>query len=200
VVVPPEDVVTALAAGRIAGFCAGAPWGEVAAACGAGHVLLGTSAIWPHHPEKCLAVGTAWAEANPEALVGLTRALLQAQLVCDRPEEAPAIAALLAAPDGLALPQGPALAALPGGVGVEQIRFHGRSAWFPAQAHALWFLRQMQRWGWIAPGAALETVARTVYRPDLLGPALLAEGILSPQALPALEGEMIVPDDPQSTD
>lgn len=193
VVVPPEDVVSALAAGRIAGFCAGAPWGDVAAARGAGQVLLGTSSIWPHHPEKCLAVGSAWAEAQPEALVHLLRAVLQAQILCDRPEEAPAIAALLARPDGLGLPEAATLAGLPGGSGMEQIGFHAGAAWFPAQAHALWFLRQMQRWGWLSADAALEAVARSVYRPDLLAPALAAEGILSPQALPALEGEVILP-------
>src|SRR4051794_35510385 len=54
VVIPPEQVVEALAAGTISGFCAGAPWGDVAEAQQAGRVLIGTSAIWPFHPEKCL--------------------------------------------------------------------------------------------------------------------------------------------------
>lgn len=43
VVVPPEPVVDALSAGRIDGFCAGAPWGEVAQAAVAGRILLGSS-------------------------------------------------------------------------------------------------------------------------------------------------------------
>ncbi len=195
-VIPPADVLPALAAGQIAGFCAGAPWGDIAVTHGAGQVLLGTSSIWPHHPEKCLAVGGDWAAANADALVLLMRALLQAQVLCDRIEEAPAIAALLARTDGLTLPEAAARAALPGGEGAEQICFHGRSAWFPAQAHALWFLGQMRRWGWIGDEADLAAVARTVYRPDLLGAALAAEGILSPQALPALEEEVWLPSEP----
>ncbi|MDR3537143.1 MAG: CmpA/NrtA family ABC transporter substrate-binding protein [Acetobacteraceae bacterium] len=197
-VIPPEDMVKALGAGQIAGFCAGAPWGDVAAACGAGQVLLGTSAIWPHHPEKCLAVGAGWAETNPDALVLLTRALLQAQILCDRADTAPEIATLLAQPDGLDLPEVATLAALPGRNSAEQICFHARSAWFPAQAHALWFLGQMRRWGWVGDDADLPEVARTVYRPDLLGPALAAEGILSPQGLPALEEEVWLPSEPTS--
>jgi ABC-type nitrate/sulfonate/bicarbonate transport system substrate-binding protein len=45
VVTPPEQVAAALADGRIEGFCAGAPWGDVAEADGAGRILLGSSAI-----------------------------------------------------------------------------------------------------------------------------------------------------------
>ena len=67
VVVPPEQVVAALANGQIAGFCAGAPWGMAAELAGVGNVLLGTSDIWPFHPEKCLAVRDDWAVANPDA-------------------------------------------------------------------------------------------------------------------------------------
>ncbi len=195
VVIPPEDVVAALAAGRIAGFCAGAPWGDVAASCGAGEVVIGTSAIWPHHPEKCLALAEGWAEANPEAMHLVLRALLRAQILCDRPTESTAIAALLAREDGLHLPAAETLAALPGGTATERIRFSAGTTWFPAQAHAMWFLGQMQRWGWIEAAVSLPEIARRVYRSDLLAPALLAEGILSPLALPALEGEMIVPHD-----
>src|ERR1700733_3936262 len=91
IVIPPENVVEALAAGSIAGFCAGAPWGDVAEAQAAGHILIGTSVIWPFHPEKCLCVGEAWADANAELLHHLLRAVLRAQIRCDLPEEAPRI-------------------------------------------------------------------------------------------------------------
>jgi NitT/TauT family transport system ATP-binding protein/nitrate/nitrite transport system substrate-binding protein len=178
VVVPPEGVVTALANGRLDGFCAGAPWGGLAVEMGAGHILLGTSSIWPHHPEKCLAVGQAWVEAHPEGLVLLLRALLRAQTLCDDPAEAPDIAAMLARSDTLCLPEGPSRAALPGGDAMEHIRFQEGARWFPERAHALWFLHQMQRWGWISAEANVAEVALRVYRPDLLGPALTAEGML----------------------
>ena len=192
VVVPPEQVVEALAGGRIAGFCAGAPWGEVAQACGAGRIALGTSSIWPFHPEKCLAVHAPWAEAHPHALRKLLRVLLRAQILCDLPAEAPQIAALLAHPEGLNLPEAAVLAALPGGGGTERIHFHTGGAWFPARAHAVWFLEQMRRWGWLPPGADLEKVATSVYRPDLLAAAAIEEeslffaapGRVRPLALP----------------
>jgi ABC-type nitrate/sulfonate/bicarbonate transport system substrate-binding protein len=193
VVIPPENVVEALAAGNITGFCAGAPWGDVAERQQAGRILIGTSVIWPFHPEKCLCVGETWAGANPELLVHLLRAVLQAQILCDLPEQAPRIAALLADPSGLRLPEEACRAALPGGSGKELIRFHTREAWFPARAHALWFLGQMRRWGWLDEQADLECLAAQVYRPDLLAGAVEAEGLYPAAGLPALEGTAMLP-------
>jgi NitT/TauT family transport system ATP-binding protein/nitrate/nitrite transport system substrate-binding protein len=193
VVIPPEAVVDALAAGRITGFCAGAPWGDVAEARQAGRILIGTSVIWPFHPEKCVCVGEAWAAANPELLQGLLGAVLQAQVRCDQPQEAAGIAALLAGPNGLRLPEEACRAALPGGTGAELIRFHTKAAWFPARAHALWFLQQLRRWGWLDGQADLGTLAAQVYRPDLLAPAVEAEGLYLAEGLPALEGDAMLP-------
>jgi NitT/TauT family transport system ATP-binding protein/nitrate/nitrite transport system substrate-binding protein len=183
VVVPPEQVVSALADGRIAGFCAGSPWGAEAEMERVGTVLLGTSDIWPFHPEKCLAVREDWATANPEALTRLLRALMRAQAICDQPEESDAIATSLAAAGGLALPREAARAALPGGAGHEQIHFHSAGAAFPAPPHAVWFLRQMRRWDWLDAGVHLGTVAREVYRPDLFSLAARMEDLFIPPGL-----------------
>ena len=184
VVVPPEQVVAALASGQISGFCAGAPWGVAAEQAHAGDVLLGTSDIWPFHPEKCLAVRADWAAANPAALTRLLRALMRAQVICDQAEEADAVVAALADEAGLALPREAARAALPGGSSGEQIHFHGAGAAFPAPPHAIWFLRQMRRWGWLSEGANLAATAREVYRPDLFSQAAQTEDLFGfPAAL-----------------
>ncbi|HEY4041281.1 MAG TPA: CmpA/NrtA family ABC transporter substrate-binding protein [Rhodopila sp.] len=193
VVIPPENVVAALAAGSIAGFCAGAPWGDVAEAGRAGRILIGTSVIWPFHPEKSIAFEETWATANPALVQHLLRAVLRAQFRCDQPEEAAGIAALLADPAGLGLPEAACRAALPGGSGAERIRFYTREAWFPARAHAKWFLGQMRRWGWLDSRADLDGLASQVYRPDLLGPAVEAEGLYAAAELPALEGSAMLP-------
>ena len=173
VVIPPEQVAVALADGRIEGFCAGAPWGEVAQDAGAGRIVLGSSAVWPSHPEKCLALSEPWLDANAEPARLLVRALLRARQLCATASEAPAIAALLAQDDGLALPEDATRAALPGGSAVETVMFQPGSASYPSAAHALWFLQQMRRWNWLDSRADLDTVARRVYRPDVLD----AEGV-----------------------
>jgi two-component system, oxyanion-binding sensor len=183
VVVPPEHVVGALAGGQIDGFCAGAPWGVEAELAGTGKILLGTSDIWPFHPEKCLAVRDDWAVANPDALTRLLRALIRAQMICDQPEAADEIVATLADETGLALPREAARAALPGGTGPEQIHFHGADAAFPAVPHAMWFLRQMRRWDWLAEGVNVATTARTVYRPDLFSLAARTEDLFVPHGI-----------------
>lgn len=175
-VIPPDQMVDALSSDWIAGFCAGAPWGAVAEMKGTGHVLLGTSAIWADHPEKCLAVSAAWSEADPVACRGLLLALLDAGRYCDLPENSPTLAALLAGDAGLWLSEAACLAALPGGSGPERICFHKDAAWYPRVDHARWFLRAMQRWGYIDGGIDVHRVASEVYRPDLL--VMAADGQL----------------------
>ena len=193
VVVPPERVVDALAQRQIAGFCAGAPWGDEARRRGVGHVLIGTSSIWPFHPEKCLAVRGGWADAHEADLRSLLRALLRAQMICDAVEEADEVADLLAQSAGLGLPRDPSRGALPGGRGADNIRFHTGEVWFPAHAHAMWFLGQMARWGWMDTAADLTALARRVYRPDLLAPAVHDEGLYAAACVPALEGSALLP-------
>lgn len=173
VVVPPEQVAVALADGRIEGFCAGAPWGEVASEAGIGRVLLGSSAVWPSHPEKCLALSEPWLAAHGDTARRLVRALLRAREICATPSEAPSIARLLAREDGLGLPEEATRATLPGGDAAESVAFQLGAAAYPSVAHAMWFLRQMRRWDWLDTRADLDAVARRIYRTDLLD----AEGV-----------------------
>ena len=187
VAIPPEQVVAALAARRIAGFCAGAPWGDAAAAAGAGQVLLGTSAIWAHHPEKCLALAEGWAEAHPDAATRLLRAMLQAGRASDTAETAPRLAALLAG-TGIGVDDATLRAALPGGAGPERIVFHRGAAWYPWRSQARWFLGEMRRWGWLAEAVDAEALAQRVYRPDLLAAAARAEGLAWPDTDSKPEG------------
>jgi NitT/TauT family transport system ATP-binding protein/nitrate/nitrite transport system substrate-binding protein len=155
---PPEATADALAAGAIDGFCAGAPWGAVAEASGAGGRLLGTAEIWGAHPEKALVVDAACAEANPAALRALLRALMRAALLCDDPGGDARLVALLSASDGLALPEAATGAVL---AGPDRPAFAADAAGFPFLSHAAWFAGQMRRWGW------MEGESPALYRPDL---------------------------------
>ena len=75
---------------------------------------------------------------------------------------------------------------------MEHIHFHAGAAWFPARSHALWFMAQMQRWGWVDGRTDLEAVARRVYRPDLLAGLIAGDGIPSDDA-----SAQVGPPDPQ---
>ncbi|HVC60585.1 MAG TPA: ABC transporter substrate-binding protein [Acetobacteraceae bacterium] len=164
VVVPPERVVETLAAGQIAGFCAGAPWGDYAAETGTGRVVLGSSAIRRRHPEKCLALAAGWAERQPEAAKALAVALYRAQCLCDLPDRAAMLAALLA--NRLGLPETATRGALPGGTGLEQIGFAAAARLDPGDA--LWCLREMRRWGWLDADQDIAALAAETYQPVAL--------------------------------
>ena len=109
-----------LTAGQIAGFCAGAPWGEVARRAGVGATVATSRDIWRNAPEKALAVRTHWADERPEALGGAIRALLRAAKFCDDPENAAYTAALLSRRKYLDIDPHAILAGLPGGDGARQ--------------------------------------------------------------------------------
>ena len=117
VVVPPADMPAALAEGRVDGFCAGAPWGAVAARNGAGLTVAVSSAIQPGHAEKCLAVRAAFAEAEPATVRAVVRALAAAGAAVR--QDRLAVAQALAAPAWLGVEAGLIAASLPGGASGE---------------------------------------------------------------------------------
>jgi NitT/TauT family transport system ATP-binding protein/nitrate/nitrite transport system substrate-binding protein len=171
-VVPPARAVEALSSGRIAGFCAGAPWGEVARRTGVGKTVATSCDIWQHAPEKVFAVSAPWAENNARALQGALRALLRASRFCDDPQNATYTAALLSRRKYLDVDSHAIMTSLPGGMpaGMRTHKgsiFHRGAVTFPWRSHGLWFLTQMRRWGMIGDGVDLPRLAEEVYRPDL---------------------------------
>jgi NitT/TauT family transport system ATP-binding protein/nitrate/nitrite transport system substrate-binding protein len=189
-VIPPAEMPSALAAGEIDGFCAGAPWGAVAASQGLGRTIAVTSEIWRRHPEKCLAVRRDWSEGQPVALQAMLRAILRAGRRCDDPEAAPEIAALLAKPAYLDLAEATILGSLPGGTNPDADRsiFHAHAATYPFISQARWFLTQSARWRELPVDFDAARVAGTVYRPDLYAPAARVLGLPLPDAASKTEG------------
>jgi len=179
VVTPPARTLEALRSGRILGFCAGAPWGDIAARAGVGVSIATSEQIWRHAPEKVLGVREAWADANPEALHGLLRALYRAARFCDAPRNAAYIAALLARRAYLDVEPHAILSSLPGTLGGESPSvFHRHAATYPWRSHAYWMHGQMARWGLI-DAVAREAVG-AIYRPDIYAEALGPVGAAIP--------------------
>lgn len=188
-VVPPARAVEALQSGQIAGFCAGAPWGEIAARAGAGATVATSDHIWRNAPEKAFAVRARWAEENPDALKGAIRALVRAAQFCDAPENASYTGALLSRQKYLNVDSHAILSSLPGGAITQDnlSRFWRHAATFPWRSHALWFLRQMARWDLIG-AVDTEGLAARVYRPDLYRAAVVPLGISVPSTDSKMEG------------
>lgn len=181
VVVPPARAVEALTTGQVAGFCAGAPWGEVARRAGAGTIIATSRDIWMAAPEKAFAVRARWAEEKPDALAGAMRALLRAAKFCDAPENASYIAALLSRRKYLGIDSHAILASLPSGATPDtgSIFFRG-AATFPWRSHGLWFLSEMRRWSLIDDAVDLRMLVERVYRPDLYRAAASALDVSVP--------------------
>ena len=182
-VVPPARAVEALQSGSIAGFCAGAPWGEIAQRAGAGLNVATSDDIWRAAPEKAFAVRASWAEENPESLKGAVRALVRAAQFCDAPENASYTGSLLSRQKYLGVDSHAILSSLPGGAIApdNQSCFWRGAATFPWRSHALWFLKQMARWDLIGDIDA-ESLAARVYRSDLYRAAVAPLGISVPLA------------------
>jgi two-component system, oxyanion-binding sensor len=180
IVTPPARTVEALRIGKIVGFCAGAPWGDIAERAGVGASVATTGDVWRNGPGKALAVRERWSDQNAEALGGLLRALYRAARFCDAPANSSYVAALLSRRAWLAVDSHAILSSLPGTLGRNESRFHGHAATYPWRSHALWFLWQMARWQLIEQGLPLQEIAERVYRPDLYAAALAATGAAIP--------------------
>jgi len=170
-VLPPTQMVEALRGGRIAGFCAGAPWGAIAKEKHLGTTMTTSHGIWQNGPEKVLAVNQAWADAHPGRLLAAQRVLLRAARFCDAPKHAALVAETLSADAYLGVEADVVDSSLPKARGGNVLHleslFFRNAATVPWHSHALWFLQQMARWGLIPATTDFKRVAEQVYRPDL---------------------------------
>ena len=189
IVTPPAQTVEALESGRILGFCAGAPWGEVARRAGVGETVATSDDVWRSAPEKCLAARRSFAQSRPERLAALMRALYRAAAFCEARDNAPYVASLLARATYLDLDSHAILASLPGGTQAgARPRFFAGAATFPWRSHGLWFLGQMRRWGLVPEETDAAALVASVYRPDLYRSALGGVGAAAPDGDMKIEG------------
>jgi ABC-type nitrate/sulfonate/bicarbonate transport system substrate-binding protein len=161
ITLPPADMQTALARGSIAGFCAGAPWGALAARAGVGSLVATSAIIAPGHPEKLVVIRDEIAAANPMLAAALRDALGAATDLCHLPEHRAGLAASLASPANLDLPAELLAESLRGEDG-NPLFMRGVEL-RPARADLQWTIARMQRAGHLAgtdPAAAERSLLR----------------------------------------
>ncbi len=177
VVVPPPYTAESLRSGLIHGFCVGSPWNSVAVEAGVGRIALLGSEIFGWAPEKVLAVHARFANAEPEVLHRLVRALDAAARWCETADALDELARLLAEPRHLGLPADMLRRALQGRLNTTNggaprsdaafLVMHRNGANRPEPAHALWIYAQMVRAGQIEFTRDAAHAAMEVYRPGL---------------------------------
>ncbi|MCJ2071908.1 ABC transporter substrate-binding protein [Methylobacterium sp. J-030] len=171
VVVPPQYCVETLARGLVDGFCAGAPWNDVAAAAGHGRIAVLGSALTPDAPEKVLAVS----ERLDGAILPLIRAVARAGRWCADPENRSELIQRLARRTYLDLDAEIVGRALPGGLGEQPIAGaaldFGGAIQEPRPVDARWLLAQMRAACQIPDRSTFDDAIPTIYRADLYGAA-----------------------------
>ncbi|MEB4592478.1 CmpA/NrtA family ABC transporter substrate-binding protein [Candidatus Thiothrix sp. Deng01] len=186
-VIPPSQMVSALTAGEIDGYCAGEPWNQAAVQRGVGCVAVSSYGLWHNGPEKVVGVTQAWAEANPQLHLALVKALLEAAVWADDRHNRAKLAEMLACPQYLDVPLELIRAPLLGRyryAADEPERFlpdfnvfARYAANFPWRSHGRYFLRQMLAAGQLAePVADENALLASVYRTELYRQAADALG------------------------
>nr|WP_310525063.1 CmpA/NrtA family ABC transporter substrate-binding protein [Polymorphobacter sp.] len=202
VIVPPPLIVDAMAAGEILGFCVGEPWSSVAVETGVGDIVALGCRIWQRGVEKVLGMRSDWAQANPETLAALLRALDRAARWAGDAENRTALATALARPEYVGGSPGLIARVLSGRLQVSAtsefdapdfLMLYRDAANFPWVSQAQWLYSQMLRWGQAPAGAAAEAAVRSVFRPDLYRRALAGSGTPLPGANAKVEGALATP-------
>jgi NitT/TauT family transport system ATP-binding protein len=185
IVLPPPYMVESLANKHVDAFCVGAPWNSVAVDLGIGHILHFVSEILQRAAEKVLAVRARWAEDHPDVFRRLVRAHGRAAEFVEDANNRDEVAAILSAPDRIAVAPDVIRRTLDGKLKVspdgnyrtsDRYLLIGRAgAARPDPVQAAWLYAQMVRWGQALMSAEGLTEAKATFRPDLfdeiLGPA-----------------------------
>jgi nitrate/nitrite transport system substrate-binding protein len=199
VVIPPPQMVAALRARQIDGFCVGEPWNQLAVREGLGRVLITKYELWNNSPEKVLGVSEEWALQNPNTHRALLMALLEAAAWVDRPENRVEVVNLIAQPRYVNAPRDVVRMSMLGTFQYARTEFarslpdfnvfHRYAANFPWRSHAVWFITQMIRWGQLDRALDIRAAAERVYRPDWYRAAAAALGLAAPRADYKTEGD-----------
>jgi nitrate/nitrite transport system ATP-binding protein len=156
VILPPQAMVYQLRKGQIDGFCVGEPWGSQAVIEGIGFVVATDLEIWAGNPEKVLGVREDWQQKNPNSMLALVKALLEACEFCDEPRHRLEVAEILSRSEYLGVPMvalapsltGPYIrsATDPGQRLPRFHQFHLDNSNCPRRVEGLWILSQLARW------------------------------------------------------
>ncbi|ATG72791.1 bicarbonate-binding protein [Zobellella denitrificans] len=187
IVVPPPQMVANMKVGSMDTFCVGEPWNEQLINQGIGYSALTTGEIWAGHPEKAFAMRADYVDQNPNATKALLKAIMEAQIFCEQPENRAEVAAICAKRRWINAPVKDIINRMQGhfdyGTGrvVEnsphQMRFWKDNASYPFQSHDLWFLTENMRWGYLPTDLDTQSLIARVNREDLWRAAAAELGV-----------------------
>jgi len=175
--VPPPQMVANMKVGNMDGFCVGEPWNLQLVNQEIGYTALTTGELWNRHPEKSFAMRADYVDKNPKATKAILKAIMEAQIWCDKPENKQEMCEILSKPDWIKVPvadiidrskgtfkYGDARPVVEASPNVMQYWTDGAA--FPYKSHDAWFLTEHRRWG-ILPADADYKIIDKVNRADI---------------------------------
>ncbi len=190
IVVPPPQMVANVKTGTMEAFCVGEPWPLQTVNQKLGYGALTTGELWQDHPEKSFALRADWVDQHPKAAKALLMAVMEAQQWCDRPENKPEMAKIIAQRQWLKVPVEDILDRSLGkfDFGTRTLendnlamKFWRDNASYPYQSHDLWFLTEEIRWGYLPTDTDTKALIQKVNREDLWREAAKAMGVPAAQ-------------------
>ncbi|MFC0401029.1 CmpA/NrtA family ABC transporter substrate-binding protein [Paraburkholderia rhizosphaerae] len=185
VVIPPPQMVDALAQDKLDGLCVGEPWNAVAQARGVGATVVYSSEIWPDHPEKVLACRRDFVSRFPNTSRALVQTMLEACRWLDEDGHCAEIARRLAQPEFIGVPAemiAPRLQGEPVHATRLPVRFFaGGHVNYPWPDDGVWFLTQYQRWGMIDRRDDYAEIAARINQTELYREAARHVGVTVPE-------------------
>jgi len=178
ITVPPPQMVANMKVGTMDCFCVCEPWNLQLIHQNIGYTAITTGELWNKHPEKSLGMRASFVDKNPKTANAILMATMEAQMWCDKPENAAEVAAICAKRQWINCPveditdrvKGKFDYGVPGKV-VENsphiMRYWNDFASYPFQSHDQWFLTEDIRWGKFETGTDTKALIGKVNREDI---------------------------------
>jgi nitrate/nitrite transport system substrate-binding protein len=179
VTIPPPQMVANMKVGNMDGYCVGEPWNGVAVKEDIGYTHVATQDIWKDHPEKALVVNSDFAANRRDDLKKVMHAVIKASIWLDdlknRQEAAKVIgeAAYVNAPSDVIDARLAGKYDLGAGLGEkiftdDYMLYHkGGAVNFPRKSHAIWFMAQYVRFGYLKEAPDYAAIADKLIMQDL---------------------------------
>jgi nitrate/nitrite transport system substrate-binding protein len=180
ITVPPPQMVANMKVGNMDGYSVGEPWNGIGVKEGIGFTAIASQDIWRNHPEKALVANADFVNKRRSDLKLVMRAVLEASKFIDDATNKPKVASTIGSTAYVNANADVIDARLEGkydlGGGLGQKTFTDDTMLFynnglvnkPRKAHAIWFMTQYVRFGYLAsPPADMGAIADKLIVPGL---------------------------------
>jgi nitrate/nitrite transport system substrate-binding protein len=178
ITIPPPQMVANMKVNNMDGYSVGEPWNGVGVQQAIGTTHIASQDIWKHHPEKALVANKVFSETRRDELKAVMKAVLEASIWLDDMNNRKQAAAVIGKQSYVNAPPEVIEARLLGQYDLgcdrkhtyteDTMLFHrGGQTNFPRKSHAIWFMAQYKRFGYLTTAPAYKGIADKLVLQDL---------------------------------